>query len=83
MHEQTDEQKLAAFIAGRSDPVRYPLGPFCGEYNEDGVDLSLLRHMLSLSPLERLQVMEQHARDTLILYEYGRKHREAEAAKVR
>jgi hypothetical protein len=50
-----------------------------GEYDENGVDLSLLRYLLQLSPLERLRRMEQHARDTLILYEYGRRHREAAA----
>jgi hypothetical protein len=51
-----------------------------GEYDESGVDLSLLRYMLALSPLERLQRMEAHARDTQILLEYGRRHREAKAA---
>jgi hypothetical protein len=65
------------------DRVRYPLGPYFGEYNEAGVDLSLLRYMLSLSPLERLVRMEQHARDTLTLYEYGRKHRAAKTAENR
>jgi hypothetical protein len=50
-----------------------------GEYDEAGVDLSLLRYMLELSPLERLTRMEQHARDTQVLYEYGRRHREAQA----
>lgn len=48
-----------------------------GEYDENGVDLSLLRYMLSLSPFQRLEVMEKCARDTGILYECGRKHREA------
>jgi len=51
-----------------------------GEQDENGVDLSLLRYMLRLSPLERLRVMERHARDTELLYEYGRRHREAKAA---
>ena len=82
MSEKTDQEKLAAFIAERSDPVRFPLGPFGGEYNEDGVDLSLIRHTLSLTPLERLRFMDRHARETLILYEYGRKHREAQAGKI-
>jgi hypothetical protein len=54
--------------------------PYYGEYDENGVDLSLLRWMLRLSPLERLQVMERAARDTLILNEYGRRHREASSA---
>ncbi len=54
-----------------------------GEYDENGVDVSLLRYMLQLTPLERLTVMERHARDTQLLYEYGRKHRESQAAKLR
>ena len=48
-----------------NDRVRYPLGRYYGEYNEAGVDLSLLRSFLKLTPLERLVVMESHARDTL------------------
>ena len=39
------------------------------EYNEDGVDLSLIRLMLSLSPAERLQVLEQHVSDILTIWE--------------
>ncbi len=54
-----------------------PAADFYGEYDESGVDLSLLRYMLSLSPLQRLMVMEKCARDTRILHECGRKHREA------
>jgi hypothetical protein len=30
------------------------------EYSEDGVDLSLIRWMLSLSPVERLRVLQEH-----------------------
>ncbi len=29
-------------------------------YSEDGVDLTLIRWMLSLTPTERLQVLQQH-----------------------
>jgi hypothetical protein len=47
-----------------------------GEYDNNGVDLSLIRYMLRMTPLERLIVMEQHARDTSTLLEYGRRHRE-------
>jgi hypothetical protein len=50
-----------------------------GDYNEAGVDLSLLRWVLSLTPRERLELMERHARDTLRLLEHGRRHREAKA----
>jgi hypothetical protein len=56
-----------------SQPMAFP---YYGEYDENGVDVSLLRYMLSLSPLERLRLMEQHARDTQILLEYGRRSRE-------
>ena len=52
-----------------------------GEYDASGVDVSLLRWTLRLSPLERLIKMEQHARETQSLLEYGRKHREAKAAR--
>lgn len=34
--------------------------PFESEYGEDGVDLSLIRWMLSLTPLERLQFLQRH-----------------------
>jgi hypothetical protein len=51
-----------------------------GEQAENGVDVSLIRYMLSLSPLERLRAMERHARDTLLLMEYGRRAREAATA---
>ena len=30
------------------------------DYSEDGVDLSLLRAMLALTPAERLQALEDH-----------------------
>ena len=30
------------------------------DYSEDGVDLTLVRWMLSLTPAERLQVLQQH-----------------------
>ena len=39
------------------------------EYNEDGVDLSLIRSMLALTPAERLKVLEQHLSDILTLWE--------------
>jgi hypothetical protein len=31
------------------------------DYSKDGVDLSLVRWMLSLTPAERLQALEQHS----------------------
>lgn len=39
------------------------------DYSEDGVDLTLIRWMLSLSPAERLQVLEQHVDDILRIRE--------------
>lgn len=35
------------------------------EYSEEGIDLSLIRWMLSLSPAERLQALEQHVQAVL------------------
>ncbi len=32
-------------------------------YSEDGVDLTLIRWMLSLTPAERLELLEQHVND--------------------
>jgi hypothetical protein len=34
-----------------------PYGP---EYSADGVDLTVIRWMLSMSPLERLNVLQNH-----------------------
>jgi hypothetical protein len=34
-------------------------------YNEDGVDVSLIQCMLSLTPAERLQVLESFSNDIL------------------
>lgn len=39
------------------------------EYSEDGVDLTLIRWMLSLTPAERLAVLEQHLNDILAIRE--------------
>ena len=36
-------------------------------YSEDGVDLTLIRWMLSLTPLERLQVLQQSVQSLLRL----------------
>ena len=37
------------------------------EYSEDGVDLTLIRWMLSLTPLERLRYLNRHNRSILKL----------------
>ncbi|MGB7760185.1 MAG: hypothetical protein WBL61_10160 [Bryobacteraceae bacterium] len=39
------------------------------EYSEDGVDLSLIRWMLSLTPRERLQFLEERMNDILSVRE--------------
>jgi hypothetical protein len=39
------------------------------EYSEDGVDLSLIRWMLSLSPRERLAFLEERINDILSVRE--------------
>jgi len=74
----TDSTDAASTEAVRDKP---PGANFYGDQDESGVDRSLLRYMLQLSPLERLKVMEQHARDTEALYEYGRRHRAAQAGR--
>ena len=38
-------------------------------YSKDGVDLTLIRWMLSLTPAERLQVLEDHLNDVLLIRE--------------
>lgn len=52
---------------------------FQGDYDDRGVDLSLIRLTLALSPLERLRQMERNAHQTRVLNEYGRRHRQARA----
>ena len=37
------------------------------DYSEDGVDLTLIRWMLSLTPAERLAVLEGHVSDILVI----------------
>jgi len=45
----------------RSSPISEPL------YSESGVDLTLIRWMLSLTPAERLQILQQTVRSILRL----------------
>ena len=37
------------------------------DYSEDGVDLTVIRWMLSLTPAERLQFLEQRVNDILTI----------------
>jgi hypothetical protein len=46
-------------------PAKQPLP----EYSEDGVDLTLIRWMLSLTPVERLQVLQKHVNRILAIRE--------------
>jgi hypothetical protein len=39
------------------------------DYSEDGVDLSLIRWMLSLTPAERLDFAERHLNEVLAIRE--------------
>ena len=47
-----------------------------GEQDENGVDLSLIRMNLRLTPAERLRRGDKARRDALQLLEYGRRNRE-------
>lgn len=64
-------QDYSAGLAREAASDTPPVG-----YDERGVDLTLLRARLQLTPLERLQHMERHARDVRILMAYGKRHRE-------
>lgn len=46
------------------------------EQDAEGVDLSLIRENLRLSPLERIRRADQARRDALRVQEIGRQHRE-------
>jgi hypothetical protein len=41
------------------------------DYSEDGVDLTLIRWMLSLTPSERLQVLQQNVQSLARLCDEG------------
>lgn len=44
------------------------------DYSEDGVDLTLIRWMLSLTPAERLQVLQDHVNAILTIQELNAGH---------
>lgn len=59
-----------------TQPKRF-FGPgYYGEQDENGIDLSLIRENLKLTPLERIRKGDAARRETLLLLEYGRRHRE-------
>lgn len=58
-----------------------PLSPgWYGDQDENGVDLSLIREMLRLTPTERIRRMDRARRSALRLMEYGRRSREQKLA---
>ena len=55
-------------------------GPhYYGEQDENGIDLSLIRENLRLTPLERVRKHDAVRQQILKLLEYGRRHREDSA----
>jgi hypothetical protein len=57
----------------RNSPLYY------GEQDENGVDISLIRENLKLTPSERLLRGDRARRSALRLLEYGRRQRESDA----
>jgi hypothetical protein len=45
--------------------------PALTDYSPDGVDLTLIRWMLSLTPAERLEFLEQHVNAILAIREFN------------
>jgi hypothetical protein len=54
---------LAKVVNGPGDDAPAP------DYSEDGVDLTLIRWTLSLSPAERLQFLEERINEILAIRE--------------
>ena len=54
-----------------------------GEQDENGIDLSLIRENLKLTPTERIRRADQARRQTMRLHEYGRRHLEVSVRKDR
>jgi hypothetical protein len=59
-----------------SKPVPRPIDLDYGEQDENGVDLTLIRYMLSLTPIQRLRMNDEAAQSALRLMEIGRQNRE-------
>jgi len=53
--------------------VNVPDAPPAPDYSEDGVDLSLIRWFLSLTPAERLEFAERHNNEILAIRELNAK----------
>jgi hypothetical protein len=63
-----------------SKPVPRPIDLDYGEQDENGVDLTLIRYLLSLTPRERVEIMNKASRDAYEIYEIGRRNRETRPA---
>lgn len=59
------------------DELRNPT--YYGEQDENGVDLSLIRANLRLTPTQRVRQAERAARDTQRLMENARRNRQEQA----
>ena len=76
------ESSSGTSLDRNSPVVDFPSKKY-GDYDESGVDLSLIRYVLQLSPLDRLKLMERRARETQVLNEYGRRHIETGVNSIR
>ena len=56
---------------------------YYGEYSESGVDIGLIKYMLSLPPLERVQMLERRAREYSWIRENVRPCRKARPSQAR
>jgi hypothetical protein len=65
------------YLKKLQDPLWY------GEQDENGVDLSLIRENLKLTPRERLLQGDRARRNALRLMEYGRRQREEDSRRER
>ena len=65
MAEIEHAMRYAGAVVDSSVSAAYP-APL-PDYSEDGVDLSLIRWSLSLTPLERLQFLQKRINDILAI----------------
>jgi hypothetical protein len=73
MMTDAERARMEEWIRQNCGPHQY------GEQDENGVDLSLIRANLLLTPTERLRKGDSARRGALRLMEYGRRHREKSA----
>lgn len=70
MMAELSEQAYAELIQRYCGPHWY------GEQDENGIDLSIIRENLKLTPLERIRRADRARKQILRLHEYGRRYRE-------